>query len=943
MALKHDKDGFLVGRGGKDVLQIIHDNTKDILAQIHGKIKPPTNPQPRLKIGVQIANSAPKPRAPKAPSASFGLKNRDAQGQFVNANSNPTRLPAATVKQNKVTSDAAVEAKKSNKEQIKLLKRIANKGSSGDSTSKSPKIPDVFGGGKGKMARFFGRTGRALKGAGGKLLGGAALAKLGGFFGRGGSKGGLDGAAAKAGGIGGKLLDGLKGIGGGARAAGGLLKRIPLLGAAITGLFALSDMDTINKDSSLTDEQKSTKKAGVTGGAAGALGGMAAGAAIGTMIFPGVGTVIGGIIGGIGGEKIGKTVGEWLYKRDWKSAWDNTRSALSSGWSWMTISIKGFADTAWTSFTAAWKTTTDGITLKFTEIKEAFLAKATSFFDGVKNAWDAAKELVTGGDPPTPSGDTPPAGGGDSPAPQAPQGTVTRNKTFDEKMRDGKKSGEVRDQLVVEKGRLLAKKAKDAIPYGWFGGYKDKADSDASIKKTADKIATLEEAHKVLYAEAMKETTTAPPEGGSKTLLGKAVDKLTPKVEALGGKISAVVGGKGGGGYSPTSATVGAVGGELMPFLSALKKINEQCVSLVKAATKNNASTSEWRRGVSAADGTLVKGQGIATFLDRKFNQSNKYDEGKGGQEGKNKDHAMIFDSYVKDAVGKIVGLVAYETYRGSGGVKKKTYMFGQGVGEKNASNYAAINVGGNPLAMGAVTDGGNGGAQTASYSTKGVDPNKAARVEALNAQNNLPTGMLAGVWEQETKSGRDVRNSPKGAKGHFQFMPATAADMGIAGKENDFNAASEAAAKYLSQLYKMFGGDVNKTLAAYNWGSGNVSKKGLGNAPRETRNYMRDIGSFMQNRAGKIASASPPPILTAIKAPTVPTMPAFKAPDYAIPTFVAANTSGGTNGKGGKGGGADGFDYSGASNVALAQIPVSQRVSNDRIAWTAGGGIGMG
>ena len=115
MALKHDKDGFLVGRGGKDVLQIIHDNTKDILAQIHGNIKPPTNPQPRLKIGVQIANSAPKPRTPKAPSASFGLKNRDAQGQFVNANSDPTRLPAATVKQNKVTSDAAVDAKKSHK------------------------------------------------------------------------------------------------------------------------------------------------------------------------------------------------------------------------------------------------------------------------------------------------------------------------------------------------------------------------------------------------------------------------------------------------------------------------------------------------------------------------------------------------------------------------------------------------------------------------------------------------------------------------------------------------------------------------------------------------------------------------------------------------------------------------------------------------------------
>nr|WP_019210811.1 lytic transglycosylase domain-containing protein [Yersinia massiliensis] len=111
-----------------------------------------------------------------------------------------------------------------------------------------------------------------------------------------------------------------------------------------------------------------------------------------------------------------------------------------------------------------------------------------------------------------------------------------------------------------------------------------------------------------------------------------------------------------------------------------------------------------------------------------------------------------------------------------------------------------------------------------------------------LEAQYGLPTGLLRSVATTES-GGNQYAISGAGAKGLFQFMDPTARDMGLKGNDvYDPEKSANAAAKYLSQLLKATGGDLNKALAAYNWGIGNVQKKGLGNAPLETLNYIPKV-----------------------------------------------------------------------------------------------------
>lgn len=117
------------------------------------------------------------------------------------------------------------------------------------------------------------------------------------------------------------------------------------------------------------------------------------------------------------------------------------------------------------------------------------------------------------------------------------------------------------------------------------------------------------------------------------------------------------------------------------------------------------------------------------------------------------------------------------------------------------------------------------------------------ARLKQLESQYNLPTTILDRVYQAESGRGKNLL-SPKGAQGPFQFMPPTGRDYGLNSMDDrmDFNKSSEAAAKYLSDLLKMFDGDVNKAVASYNWGQNNVKKYGLGQAPAETRNYLQNI-----------------------------------------------------------------------------------------------------
>lgn len=113
-----------------------------------------------------------------------------------------------------------------------------------------------------------------------------------------------------------------------------------------------------------------------------------------------------------------------------------------------------------------------------------------------------------------------------------------------------------------------------------------------------------------------------------------------------------------------------------------------------------------------------------------------------------------------------------------------------------------------------------------------------------LEAQYGLPSGLLDSVWSAESGRGRSMR-SPKGAEGHFQFMPATAQQYGVDDPSNLAQAATGAARMY-ADLLKQYNGDLPRALAGYNWGSGNMARKGFEAAPAETRNYIKEVTSAM-------------------------------------------------------------------------------------------------
>lgn len=129
----------------------------------------------------------------------------------------------------------------------------------------------------------------------------------------------------------------------------------------------------------------------------------------------------------------------------------------------------------------------------------------------------------------------------------------------------------------------------------------------------------------------------------------------------------------------------------------------------------------------------------------------------------------------------------------------------------------------------------------------------------SLEGKYGLPAGLLSSV--AATESGGDpFAESKAGAKGLFQFMPGTAKDMGLKGRDVfDPHKSADAAGRYLRFLLDATGGDLEKTLASYNWGLGNVQKKGMDNLPSETRNYVPKVMAGMRPGAGMAVDRAMP------------------------------------------------------------------------------------
>jgi soluble lytic murein transglycosylase-like protein len=89
---------------------------------------------------------------------------------------------------------------------------------------------------------------------------------------------------------------------------------------------------------------------------------------------------------------------------------------------------------------------------------------------------------------------------------------------------------------------------------------------------------------------------------------------------------------------------------------------------------------------------------------------------------------------------------------------------------------------------------------------------------------------------------------SHAGAQGLMQLMPATARGLGVT---DPFDPQQNvmAGTRFLKDMLRRYDGNLDAALAAYNWGPGNVDRKGMA-LPRETRDYLTKVKANYQQFA---------------------------------------------------------------------------------------------
>lgn len=123
---------------------------------------------------------------------------------------------------------------------------------------------------------------------------------------------------------------------------------------------------------------------------------------------------------------------------------------------------------------------------------------------------------------------------------------------------------------------------------------------------------------------------------------------------------------------------------------------------------------------------------------------------------------------------------------------------------------------------------------------TEGGPPASGGLFSSLEQKYGLPAGLLDSIWSAESGRGKNML-SPKGALGHFQFMPGTAKAYGLTDPSN-LGQSADAAARMMRDLLRHYGGNLQSALAGYNWGAGKVDSNGMGRLPRETRAYIAKV-----------------------------------------------------------------------------------------------------